>query len=109
MTLYAHLSAIDTTEGQTVERGQPIGRTGQTGLAGGDHLHFTVLLHGYPVTPVEWWDPKWIRDRIASKLGTALPATATLGGGATGAATAAAKPAARARPAHAGRAPRHGR
>jgi murein DD-endopeptidase MepM/ murein hydrolase activator NlpD len=79
MTLYAHLSAVDTAAGQTVERGQSIGRTGQTGLAGGDHLHFTVLLHGYPVTPVEWWDAKWIRDRVALKLGSALPATANLG------------------------------
>jgi murein DD-endopeptidase MepM/ murein hydrolase activator NlpD len=107
MTLYAHLSAIDTTEGQTVERGQSIGRTGQTGLAGGDHLHFTVLLHGYPVTPVEWWDPKWIRDRIASKLGTALPAAATLGGG-PGAETASSKPAHPRAPRPA-RAPRRGR
>jgi murein DD-endopeptidase MepM/ murein hydrolase activator NlpD len=79
MTLYAHLSAVDAAAGQTVERGQSIGRTGQTGLAGGDHLHFTVLLHGYPVTPVEWWDAKWIRDRVALKLGSALPATANLG------------------------------
>jgi murein DD-endopeptidase MepM/ murein hydrolase activator NlpD len=99
MTLYAHLSAIDTKQGQTVERGELIGRTGQTGLAGGDHLHFTVLLHGYPVTPVEWWDPKWIRDRIASKLGAALPATAELGAPAGGEARGA-RPRA---PAHAGR------
>ena len=31
-----------------------------TGLAGGDHLHFTMLVAGHPVNPVEWWDPHWI-------------------------------------------------
>jgi murein DD-endopeptidase MepM/ murein hydrolase activator NlpD len=72
MTLYAHLSAVDVTVGQAVERGQTLGRTGETGLAGGDHLHFTVLLHGHPVSPVDWWDAKWIRDRVAPKLGAAL-------------------------------------
>jgi murein DD-endopeptidase MepM/ murein hydrolase activator NlpD len=73
MSLYAHLSQIDVTADQAVERGEPLGRTGETGLAGGDHLHFTVLLHGRPVTPVEWWDADWIADRVAAKLGAALP------------------------------------
>jgi murein DD-endopeptidase MepM/ murein hydrolase activator NlpD len=68
MSLSAHLSSIEVTEGQSVERGERIGRTGATGLAGGDHLHFTALVHGMPVNPIEWWDPKWIRDRITSKL-----------------------------------------
>lgn len=73
MTLYAHLSSFDVQEGQEVERGQSLGRTGATGLAGGDHLHFTTLIRGVPVNPVEWWDAKWIRDRVKSKLGRALP------------------------------------
>ena len=73
MSLYGHLSTIEVKEGQAVERGQEIGRSGKTGLAGGDHLHFTMLLAGLPVRPVEWWDPHWIRDRIARKLGAALP------------------------------------
>lgn len=72
-SLYGHLSTIGVREGQTVERGQELGRSGQTGLAGGDHLHFTMLLHGLPVTPVEWWDAHWIQDRVARKLGKALP------------------------------------
>lgn len=72
-SLYGHLSSIAVQEGQTVERGQELGRSGQTGLAGGDHLHFTMLLQGLAVTPVEWWDPHWIQDRIARKLGPALP------------------------------------
>ncbi len=73
MSLYGHLSSIDVEEGQSVETGQIVGRSGQTGLAGGDHLHFTVLLHGMAVNPVEWWDAGWIRDRLARKLGAALP------------------------------------
>ena len=72
MSLYAHLSQIDVTADQIVERGETLGRTGETGMAGGDHLHFTVLLHGRPVTPVEWWDADWIADRVAAKLGAAL-------------------------------------
>ena len=74
MTLYAHLSAIDVKDGQEVQRGQTLGRTGATGLALGDHLHFTVLLHGLPVSPAEWWDGHWIDDRLRRKLGAALPA-----------------------------------
>ncbi len=73
MSLYGHLSSIDVSEGDVVERGEVIGRSGETGLAGGDHLHFTLLIHGKPVTPVEWWDRAWIRDRFAAKLGEAFP------------------------------------
>lgn len=67
-TLYGHLSSIKVQPGETVKRGQVIGLSGQTGLAGGDHLHFSVLLDGIPVNPVEWWDPHWIHDRIEAKL-----------------------------------------
>ncbi len=73
MTLYAHLSAIAVKAGDAVSRGQVIGTTGATGLAGGDHLHFTTLVHGQAVNPIEWWDGHWIRDRVKLKLGDALP------------------------------------
>jgi len=73
MSLYGHLSVIDVKEGEKVRRGTPIGRTGQTGLAGGDHLHFTMLLAGLPIDPREWWDPHWIQDRLERKLEQALP------------------------------------
>jgi murein DD-endopeptidase MepM/ murein hydrolase activator NlpD len=73
MTLYGHLSTIDVEEGARVMRGQTVGRSGQTGLAGGDHLHFTVLLRGLPVDPREWWDAHWIQDRLKLKLGDAMP------------------------------------
>jgi murein DD-endopeptidase MepM/ murein hydrolase activator NlpD len=73
MSLYAHLSSIGVKDGDAVGRGQELGRSGATGLAGGDHLHFTLLLAGLPVTPIEWWDPHWIQDRLKLKLGDALP------------------------------------
>jgi murein DD-endopeptidase MepM/ murein hydrolase activator NlpD len=75
MTLYAHLSAIAVQEGDTVERMQTLGTSGETGLAAGDHLHFSFLLHGLPVRPVEWWDAHWLTDRLKRKLGAALPFT----------------------------------
>jgi murein DD-endopeptidase MepM/ murein hydrolase activator NlpD len=74
-SLYAHLSTMSVKQGDQVKRGQELGRTGATGLAGGDHLHFTTVLHGLPVTPVEWWDDHWIQDRLKLKLGAALPWT----------------------------------
>jgi Peptidase family M23 len=67
-SLYGHLSSVQVKPGEAVTRGQVIGLSGQTGLAGGDHLHFSVLLDGIPVNPVEWWDPHWIHDRIEAKL-----------------------------------------
>jgi murein DD-endopeptidase MepM/ murein hydrolase activator NlpD len=67
-TLYGHMSQLEVKPGDPVKRGQEIGRSGATGLAGGDHLHFTVLLDGIPVNPTEWWDPHWIHDRIQAKL-----------------------------------------
>ncbi|HEX4824590.1 MAG TPA: M23 family metallopeptidase [Candidatus Polarisedimenticolaceae bacterium] len=73
MSLYGHLSSIDVKEGQTVTRGQVLGHSGDTGLAAGDHLHFAILLQGLPVSPVEWWDPHWLQDRIARKLGRGFP------------------------------------
>lgn len=67
-SLYAHLSSIGVQEGQTVEMNGELGRSGQTGLAGGDHLHFTMVLHGEFVTPVDWWSVQWIEDRVMRKL-----------------------------------------
>ena len=67
-TLYSHLSSIDVKEGDSIKQRQALGRTGETGLAGGDHLHYGVYLHGVAVLPVEWWDAKWIDDNIQPKL-----------------------------------------
>jgi len=73
MSLYGHLSTLAVSVGDRVERGQSLGRSGETGLAGGDHLHFGILLQGMPVDPVEWWDRQWIENRIGRKLGKAAP------------------------------------
>lgn len=67
-SLYGHLSSIGVKPGDAVTRGQQIGRSGMTGLAAGDHLHFAILLQGHPVNPVEWWDPHWVEDRVMRKL-----------------------------------------
>ena len=67
-SLYGHLSSMDVKAGDTVEKEQQVGRSGMTGMAGGDHLHFTMLVNGKMVNPVEWWDSHWIEDRILRKL-----------------------------------------
>ncbi|MEM8996774.1 MAG: M23 family metallopeptidase [Acidobacteriota bacterium] len=74
MTLYSHLSSIAVAEGDTVDRGEILGRTGVTGLSGGDHLHFTVLVGGVMVDPLEWWDRRWLETRIEATLGDAFRA-----------------------------------
>ena len=68
MSLYSHLSEIGVEVGRRLEQGETLGRTGATGLAGGDHLHFSVLVHGTQVNPLEWWDKSWIQTRILSLL-----------------------------------------
>jgi murein DD-endopeptidase MepM/ murein hydrolase activator NlpD len=72
MSIYGHLSSIGVKEGQQVSKGDIIGKTGETGLAGGDHLHFCTILQGLPVDPSEWCDGHWIQDRISRKLGSAF-------------------------------------
>ena len=67
-SLYAHLSSFAVREGEDVKKGQRLGASGQTGLAGGDHLHFSMLVAGQFVNATEWWDPHWIEDRIMRKL-----------------------------------------
>jgi len=67
-SLYGHMSSIRVQVGQTVAKEEELGRSGMTGLAGGDHLHFTMLVNGQMVNPVEWWDAHWIQDRILRKL-----------------------------------------
>jgi murein DD-endopeptidase MepM/ murein hydrolase activator NlpD len=67
-SIYSHLSSISAKTGQEVKRGEVIGVSGATGLAGGDHLHFGIAINGQFVDPVEWWDPHWIADNITKKL-----------------------------------------
>ena len=67
-SLYGHLMSFDVKVGDRVTKGQVVGRSDSTGLAGGDHLHFTLLVGGRMVNPVEWWDPHWMTDRVDRKL-----------------------------------------
>lgn len=67
-TLYGHLSRMDVAAGDDVEKGQQLGLSGATGLAGGDHLHFAIILSGTYVEPLEWWDPLWVRTHIESRI-----------------------------------------
>lgn len=76
-SLYGHLSSFDVGVGDKVAKSQQIARTGMTGLAGGDHLHFTMLVNGRMVNPVEWWDPHWVQDRVDRKLAEAGGAQST--------------------------------
>lgn len=75
-TLYGHLSRIGVKEGDQVNKGDIIGDTGDTGLAGGDHLHFGVVVSGQEVNPIEWWDPSWIKNNVTDKLAEAKEASA---------------------------------
>jgi murein DD-endopeptidase MepM/ murein hydrolase activator NlpD len=67
-TIYGHLSRIGVKPGEIVEKGQIIGSTGATGMAGGDHLHFETTISGHSVNPIEWWDPHWIKNNVTGKL-----------------------------------------
>ena len=67
ISLYAHLSSIRISNGQAVKKGDIIGNTGLSGLAGGDHLHFSIMVGGQFVNPMEWWDSHWIMDNVTKK------------------------------------------
>jgi murein DD-endopeptidase MepM/ murein hydrolase activator NlpD len=79
-SLYGHLSSIGVQVGQMVQRGDVIGRTGETGLAAGDHLHFSIMVDGVHVDPVEWWDPKWVADHVVDKMRAFENPSAAAGG-----------------------------
>ena len=68
MSLYGHLSTIAVNNGQEVSQGEVIAETGATGLAGGDHLHFSMLIHGYEISPLYWWDANWVRINVTDFL-----------------------------------------
>jgi murein DD-endopeptidase MepM/ murein hydrolase activator NlpD len=72
-SLYSHQSGIAVAPGDHVSRGAPVGSSGQTGMAGGDHLHFSVLVSGEFVSPLEWLDGHWISDNIENKLSLFVP------------------------------------
>ncbi len=63
-SIYSHLSEIGIKNGDLVKKGQYIGKTGTTGLAVGDHLHFGILVNGIEVNPIEWFDLNWLNTRF---------------------------------------------
>jgi murein DD-endopeptidase MepM/ murein hydrolase activator NlpD len=67
-SMYAHLSGFNVHIGQMVKKGEIIGNTGKSGLAGGDHLHYSILISGTFVDPLEWWDASWIHNNITNKV-----------------------------------------
>lgn len=67
-SLYGHMSELKVKVGDLVQRGGEIGISGATGMAGGDHLHFGMLVNGIFVNPVQWWDPHWLRLNIEQYL-----------------------------------------
>lgn len=71
-SIYGHLSQIAVHEGDMVKRGQSMGKSGLTGMAAGDHIHFSMQLEGIQIDPKEWWDAHWIQDHIAKRV--TLPA-----------------------------------
>ena len=77
-TLYANLNSFRVKPGDKVAKGQVIAESDSTGLAGGDHLHFTTLLDGVEVNPVEWWDKLWIDKHIMAKLAGGKEAAPTV-------------------------------
>jgi murein DD-endopeptidase MepM/ murein hydrolase activator NlpD len=67
-SMYCHLSRTEVEVKKDLAKGDILGRSGSTGMAGGDHLHYAMLIRGVFVNPVEWWDAHWIRDNIELKL-----------------------------------------
>ena len=67
-SVYGHMSEIGVKLGQHLKKGDIMGKTGRTGFAMGDHLHFSIVAGGQFVNPVEWWDSHWIADNVTKKL-----------------------------------------
>ncbi len=63
-TLYGHCSSILVKKGEKVHAGEVIAKTGQSGLALGDHVHFGILVQGVEVYPLEWMKKDWIKKHI---------------------------------------------
>lgn len=70
--LYGHLSAVNVRLGQRVQRGQPIGLVGSTGIAGGPHLHLEVRVgrnaFSHTRNPELWFEPLPGRGTLAGRV-----------------------------------------
>lgn len=54
-TLYAHLGSFSVRKGQSVKKGEVIGKLGNTGRSIGPHLHYEIRLNGSPVNPEDYF------------------------------------------------------
>ena len=67
-SMYSHLNSFNVTVGQMVSKNDILGYTGSTGMAAGDHLHYSMLVRNTFVNPIEWWDEGWIKNNISDKI-----------------------------------------
>lgn len=65
---YSHMSSVRVQVGDMLNQGDIVGRTGVTGMVGGDHLHFSVIVGSVFVNPIEWFDSSWIKNNVTAKL-----------------------------------------
>jgi len=67
-TIYGHCSTMMVKEGDSLRSNATVAKTGRSGYAMGDHLHFGVLVQGIEVRPQEWMDQDWIRKSITDPM-----------------------------------------
>lgn len=67
-TLYGHCSEVSVSKSNFINAKSTIARTGKSGYAMGDHLHFGVLIQGIEVRPAEWMDQSWINSNITKVI-----------------------------------------
>lgn len=70
-TLYGHCTDITVAQGSFAEANSVVAKTGITGLALGDHLHFGVAVQGVEVRPEEWMDKEWIKLNVYDVINSA--------------------------------------
>ena len=70
-SLYAHLSSIDVKPGDRVEKGRRSAAAAQQVWRGVTISISRCWSTAHPVNAVEWWDPKWMQDRVLRKVAEA--------------------------------------
>ena len=65
---YAYLVATNVAVGERIEKGAVIGKAGLSGFSPSSRFQYQLRAHGVPVAPIEWWDQRWVKDHIESKI-----------------------------------------